>query len=417
MRTLHGDSTTAPGSPAETPVGRWVRRHARVLEVVLAVLLFLYDSMYLGVQYGGLGTLSLPGFIVLEVLSAGVCALWVLRRRALLTAACFSAVLSCGPLILEIGLTPAPLVVLGLLTWALASEHGWRTGLSAAFVLSVGIVVAARPLLLQEYLRIGEVGMLVIAAFFAATLGLLARSRRRYVDGLRRLNEQLARERDARAQIAAAQERTRIAREIHDIVAHSLGTMVVLADGAAQTADRDPREAATAMARVRDTGRGAMTEMRRMLTVLRGDDPAARAPQPGLAQVETLLDEQRSGGLRVDLSISGTPVALPSGVDLAAYRIVQESLTNARRHGGPLLSLVTITVHYDGDRLTLRIVDDGMDPEAPDPDGAARDQAGGGLGLLGMCERAAACGGTLDAGPRTGGGFEVRAELPYGGAT
>src|SRR5699024_2444730 len=143
--------------------------------------------------------------------------------------------------------------------------------------------------------------------------------------------------------------------------------------------------------RVRDTGRGAMTEMRRMLTVLRGDDPAARAPQPGLAQVETLLDEQRSGGLRVDLSISGTPVALPSGVDLAAYRIVQESLTNARRHGGPLLSLVTITVHYDGDRLTLRIVDDGMDPEAPDPeapdtDGAARDQAGGGLGLLGMCE-------------------------------
>jgi signal transduction histidine kinase len=118
----------------------------------------------------------------------------------------------------------------------------------------------------------------------------------------------------------------------------------------------------------------------------------------------------------VDLRVTGTPVALPSGVDLAAYRIVQESLTNARRHGGPLLSLVTVHLHYDGDRVALRIVDDGLDPGASDTDGAARDQGQGGLGVIGMRERATACGGILEAGPRAGGGFEVQAELPYGGA-
>jgi signal transduction histidine kinase len=396
MRTLHADSTAAPSGPAEAPIGHWARRHARAIAVALAVVLFLYDAMYLGVQYGGLGTLSLPGLVALLVLSAGVCALWVLRRRALLRAACVAAVLSCGPLILGVGLTPAPLVVLGLFSFALASDRGWRTGLPAALVLSAWIVVAARPLLTVGYLRIGEVGMLVLAAFFAAMLGLFARSRRRYVDGLRRLNEQLARERDARARIAAAQERTRIAREIHDIVAHSLGTMVVLADGAAQTSARDPLEAGAAMERVRDTGRDALTEMRRMLAVLRSDDPAGRAPQPGLDRLEGLLDAQRSTGLRVDLRVTGTP--------------------NARRHGGPLLSLVTVHLHYDGDRVALRIVDDGLDPGASDTDGAARDQGQGGLGVIGMRERATACGGILEAGPRAGGGFEVQAELPYGGA-
>lgn len=411
MRTLHADSTAAPSGPAEAPIGRWARRHARAIAVALAVVLFLYDAMYLGVQYGGLGTLSLPGLVALLVLSAGVCALWVLRRHALITTACVAAILSCGPLILGVGLTPAPLVVLGLFTYALASARGWRTGLPAALVLSAWIVVATRPLLTVGYLRIGEVGMLVLAAFFAATLGLFARSRRRYVDGLRRLNEQLARERDARARIAAAQERTRIAREIHDIVAHSLGTMVVLADGAAHTAARDPQEAGAAMKRVRDTGREALSEMRRMLAVLRSDDPAGRAPQPGLDRLESLLDQQRSTGLRVDLRVTGTPVALPDGVDLATYRIVQESLTNARRHGGPLLSLVTVHLHYDSDGVALRVVDDGLDPEA-DVD----DRAGGGLGVIGMRERATACGGILEAGPRAGGGFEVRAELPYGGA-
>src|SRR5699024_7408610 len=148
------------------------------------------------------------------------------------------------------------------------------------------VVVAARPQLDLGYLRIGEVGVLVLAGFFVATVGLLAQSRRRHLVALEDRAAQLARERGARATIAAAEERSRIAREIHDIVSHSVGTMVVMADGAVQTIRTDPGRAGTAMERVRDTGRGAMTEMRRMLDVLRDGDTAPRAPQPGLVDLE-----------------------------------------------------------------------------------------------------------------------------------
>src|SRR5699024_3611499 len=151
----------------------------------------------------------------------------------------------------------------------------------------------------RDYLRIGEVGVLVLTGFFVATVGLFAQARRRHVERLGEVNAQLARERDAQAAIAAAEERARIAREIHDIVSHSLGTMVVMADGAAQTAIADPEQASRAMARVRDTGRGAMGEMRRMLGVLREDGTASRAPQPGLGALERLLEEARGTGLRV----------------------------------------------------------------------------------------------------------------------
>ena len=411
-RQVQGDGSSSRASAAETPFGRWLHRHALLIDVLLAVALFLYDSMYLAGQYAGagFGALSLSAFITMEVLSAAICALYVVRRRSPLTAALLVVALSCGYAITGIGLAPVPLVVLGLMSYFLAAQRGWRFGGPTAAMASAWIVIAAQPLLQKEYLRIGEVGVLILAAFFAATIGVLTRARRHHVDGLRELNEQLARERDARAQVAAAEERTRIAREIHDIVSHSLGTMVVMADGATQTVGIDPQQAGLAMARVRDTGREAMSEMRRMLDVLRSDDPAMRAPQPGLGRLDRLIGEARTAGLRVNLRITGTPAALPSGLDLAAYRIVQESLTNARKHGGPLLSLVTVTVRYMDDAVELRIVDDGREPAV-----TGRGPTSSGHGLVGMRERATAYGGTLDAGPRASGGFEVRAVLPIGG--
>ena len=402
-------ATSAPA--ADAPFGRWIERHALVIDVLVAVALFLYDSMYLIGQYVGFDALSLPEFVVIEVLSAVVCVVYVGRRRAPLVFTVVAVVASCGYIVLGVGISPAPLVVLWLMLYSLAALRGWVCAVPVTLAVAAWIIAASQPLLTKEYLRIGEAGMLAMVAVFAVLIGLFARARRRHVEGLHALNEQLARERDARAQVAAAEERARIAREIHDIVSHSLGTMVVMADGATQTVGSAPDQAGAAMARVRDTGREAMGEMRRMLDVLRSDDPAMRAPQPGLARLDRLIDESRSTGLRVDLRIVGAPVALPSGVDLAAYRIVQESLTNARKHGGSLLSLVSVTIRYSVDGVEVQVIDDGREP-----DGTGSTSTNAGHGLVGMRERVTAYGGTLEAGPRAAGGFEVRAVLPIGGA-
>lgn len=405
------DRAVRPASTSETPFARWAQRHTVVISVAVAVALFLYDSMYLAGQYAGFGALSLSSFIVMEVLSATICVLYVLRHRSLLAISVVVFALSCGYIVSGISLAPVPMVVLGLLLYFLSARRGWKFGLPAAVLVSAWIIVAAQPLLKKEYLRIGEVGVLVLAAFFAMAVGLFALARQHHIENLRQLNEQLALERDARAQVAAAEERAQIAREIHDIVSHSLGTMIVMADGATQTVGTDPHQAGAAMARVRDTGREAMAEMRRMLGVLRRDDPATRAPQPGLGRVDRLVDEARSMGLRVDLSVMGAPVVLPSGLDLAAYRIVQESLTNARKHGGPLLSLISVSIRYTDSTVELRIVDDGCEPAM-----SGARPASSGHGLVGMRERATAYGGTVEAGPRPDGGFEVRAVLPIRGA-
>src|SRR5699024_5552810 len=370
-----------------TPVGRWTERHAISISIVVAIALFLYDAMNLAAQHVGLGVLSMPQLIVALVLSALLCAAYVLRSRWPRITPLLTYVGAWGYAALGVGLSPAPLALLGLFLYFVGARHTWRSALSASFLAGVWVVVTAQPLLAKGYVRIGEVGVLVLTGFFLATLGLLAQSRREHMISLQDRADQLARERDAREAIAAAEERARIAREIHDIVSHSLGTMVVMADGAAQTVASSPQQAAHAMERVRDTGRDAMGEMRRMLDVLRDDSSASRSPQPGLGRLERLIDEARQTGLRVDLHIAGDPVALPAGLDRAAYRIVQESLTNARKHGGPLLSVVTVTLSYAAAELSLRIVDDGS---AEATAGTPEVPWATGHGLVGMRERVSA---------------------------
>ncbi|HJC61665.1 MAG TPA: sensor histidine kinase [Candidatus Dietzia intestinigallinarum] len=399
---------------ASTPLGRWAERHALLIDGVVAALLFLYDAMYLTGQYAGFGDLSVPLLVVGLVLSAGMCVLYPFRRRWPFLVPAVVLATAWGYIALGVGLSPAPLVLSGLVLYFLGTRFSWQATFLAALAVAAWVIVAAQPVLERDYLRIGEVGVLVLTGFFVATVGLFAQARRRHVERLGEVNAQLARERDAQAAIAAAEERARIAREIHDIVSHSLGTMVVMADGAAQTAIADPEQASRAMARVRDTGRGAMGEMRRMLGVLREDGTASRAPQPGLGALERLLEEARGTGLRVDLQVSGVPVSLPAGVDLAAYRIVQEALTNARKHGGPLLSLVTVRVSYSDDAVDLRISDDGVDAATAGEVGADGHHSSG-HGLVGMRERASAYGGSLEAARRPGGGFEVHAMLPIEG--
>jgi signal transduction histidine kinase len=251
----------------------------------------------------------------------------------------------------------------------------------------------------------------IVAVLFAApallawVLGDSMRYRRAYYANLEERAARLERERDAQARIAAVAERARIARELHDVIAHNVSVMVVQADGASYALARDPVRAKEALAAISATGRQALAEMRRLLGVLRREENVAtreRAPQPGIGELGELLDQARMAGLPVSFTVEGTPQPMPGGTALAAYRIVQESLTNTRKHAGPVAS-ASVVLRYSPDALVLTISDDGRGAAAPD---------GTGHGLTGMRERVALYGGSVAAGPRPGGGFEVVATLP-----
>jgi signal transduction histidine kinase len=201
---------------------------------------------------------------------------------------------------------------------------------------------------------------------------------------------------------AATEERRRIAREMHDIVAHSVSVMVVQAGGARRILEQDPARAIEAAVHIEETGRAALVEMRRLLGML-GQHEDTRAPQPTLASLDGLVERARAAGLPVDVTVEGAPVALPAGLDLAAYRVVQEGLTNAIRHapGSP----TEVRVNWQRDVLELAVRDRG-------PGAAARRSGDGGHGLVGMQERVRLYGGELWTGQRSGGGFEIRARIP-----
>ncbi len=211
-------------------------------------------------------------------------------------------------------------------------------------------------------------------------------------------------EREQRAAEAVVQERTRIARELHDVVAHEITVMTVQTAGAGRVLHDRPDEASQAMEAAEAAGHRALTEMRRLLGMLRTADPAAIAPQPGLETLDALVEQMNSAGLPVTVAIEGDARPLPVGIDLNAYRIVQESLTNTLKHGGPNVS-ARIAVTFADSSLSLEVTDDGR--------GAAAGVGGnGGQGLLGMHERVALLDGTLNAGPRPGGGYRVVARIP-----
>ncbi|HZO34036.1 MAG TPA: sensor histidine kinase [Gaiellaceae bacterium] len=205
---------------------------------------------------------------------------------------------------------------------------------------------------------------------------------------------------------AIAEERARIARELHDVIAHSVSVMTVQAGAAEAMLQRDPALALEPVRAVQETGRQAMVEMKRLVGILREhDDETGLAPQPGLADLDRLVAQVREAGLPVEVAIEGRPRELPLGVDLSAYRVVQEALTNALKYAGT--AHASVTVRYGADDLAIEVTDDGR--------GGTSDN-GSGHGLIGMRERVGVFGGTFAAGPRDGGGFSVSARLPLGGA-
>jgi signal transduction histidine kinase len=214
----------------------------------------------------------------------------------------------------------------------------------------------------------------------------------------------IVREREVATREAVAAERAAIARELHDVVAHHMSVMVVQAGAARAVGARDPAATAEALRQIEASGRTGLAEMRRLLEVLKAEeDGNGRAPQPGLARLGELLDAMRASGLPVEAVVEGTPRPLPPGVDLSAYRIVQEALTNALRHAGG--ASARVVVRYEPDAVELEIGDHGPGPLEASP-------ASGGQGLIGMRERVQLFGGELVAGPRPGGGFVVLARLP-----
>ncbi|MGI5339294.1 DUF7134 domain-containing protein [Streptomyces sp. CA-181903] len=257
---------------------------------------------------------------------------------------------------------------------------------------------------------------LAFAAFpflLSWVLGDRMRTRRAYWDQLEERAARLEKEREQQAKMAVTAERARIARELHDVVAHNVSVMVVQADGAAYVLDSSPEQAKQALETISGTGRQALAEMRRLLGVLRTEDGSAPAgeyvPQPDVEQIEELVEQVRGAGLPVDYRVEGSARPLPSGVELTAYRIVQEALTNTRKHGGPDAG-ASVRLTYFDDGLGLLVEDDGRGAQHELYESGGAD--GMGHGLIGMRERVGMVGGTLDAGPRPGGGFRISVLLP-----
>ncbi len=236
-------------------------------------------------------------------------------------------------------------------------------------------------------------------------LGREVHERRRHVEVLRERAERAERDRGEKARRAVADERTRIARELHDVVAHQMTVMTLQADGARRIADGSDPRVVQALETISDAGHSALTEMRRMVGLLRApEDTSETEPLPRLADVEQLVKQVRAAGLPVDLEVEGDVRRLADGTELSAYRIVQESLTNSVRHGGPDVT-AKVAISYSEDHLNLLILDDGRGASAESGDEI-------GHGIVGMRERIAVLGGEFSAGPGTGGGYEVHAIIP-----
>ncbi|MGD9704387.1 MAG: sensor histidine kinase [Acidimicrobiia bacterium] len=284
-----------------------------------------------------------------------------------------------------------------------AYAHQHRQIVTGVAILSAGFAAEV----LHDRLTDAETDFgfwIAVAVFWV--LGRLFGERLQRVAHLEQRAVQMEQDRDMNARAAVADERARIARELHDVVAHSVSVMVIQAGAALHTLNADDVDTAEALGSIETAGRQALVELRHMLGILRrADDEHVLSPMPGIAQVTVLSEQMREAGLPVEVRVEGQPTTLPPGLDLAAYRIVQEALTNTLKHAG--IAHASVTISYGAHALELEIQDDGR-PGAPMGDGT-------GHGLVGMRERVSLYGGVLDVGRSADGGFAVRALLPLNG--
>jgi signal transduction histidine kinase len=285
--------------------------------------------------------------------------------------------------------------------YTIGANRSWEASIGAAGAVVAAAIVYA--LAGGAHIGSGEIVGIALMCSIAVGTGLYIGSKRTSIATLEEQAARLARERELLTEAAVAEERVRIAQELHDVIAHNLSLIVVQSQALGAVAGDERVTAATDG--IADIGRRTMAELHRTLRLLRArDDDPDFAPQPGLDDLDGLLSRSRAAGLDVDLAIEGAPRRLAQSVDLNAYRIVQEALTNVFKHAGS--AHTSVTVAYRPKELELTVVDSGGG-------NGGVTGAPGGHGLIGMRERTALFGGTLTAGPRAGQGYEVRASLPY----
>ncbi|MFC5802995.1 sensor histidine kinase [Streptomyces formicae] len=390
----------------------FIRRHPTGVDSFWAVVLLGLAMMWAVPENVHAGNEPrVVAVVIVFLLSLSV----ALRRRAPEKMLLLVAAVGVAQLVLDIKVNVADFAML-VLIYTVAAHDGprWASRLAFAGGLSAATLSQVRwPV--EDTGVGGQIFFTIVMSVpfaLAWVLGDSLRTRRAYFAQLEERASRLEKEREAQSKVAVAAERARIARELHDVVAHNVSVMVVQADGAAYVLDAAPDQARQALETISSTGRQALAEMRRLLGVLRtGDAPESGeyVPQPDVEQIEDLVEQVRTAGLTVDFKIEGTPRPLPSGVELTAYRIVQEALTNTRKHGGPNAGASVRLVYFD-DGLGLLVEDDGRGAAHEMYEDGGAD--GKGHGMIGMRERVGMVGGTLDAGPRPGGGFRISALLP-----
>jgi signal transduction histidine kinase len=385
-------------------------RHPTGVDTFWAVILLGFSSLWIVSTSQHRGHQLLARVAITLALSAVV----ALRRRAPEKMLLLAIAVGVAQVVANVETNPGDFAMLVIIYTVAYRGVRWASRLALIGGLCASPIAAIRWPGNDGYGSAAAAVQTVFAAIpfaLAWVIGDSLRTRRAYYAELEERAARLQREREAQSKAAVAAERARIARELHDVVAHNVSVMVVQADGAAYVLDASPEQAKQALETISTTGRTALAEMRRLLGLLRaGDDGGGEyVPQPGVDQLADLIEQVRGAGLPVRFEVTGEPRPLSSSLELTAYRIVQEALTNTRKHGGPDAT-ASVWLTYGDSELDLLIEDDGRGAQYDMYAEGGRD--GLGQGLIGMRERVGMVSGTLDAGPRPGGGFRISAALP-----
>ncbi|MBB5120406.1 histidine kinase [Streptomyces eurocidicus] len=385
----------------------FLRRHPTGVDTFWAVLLFGLSALVIAEES------DREAFANLGV-AAVLCLVVALRRRAPAKMLLLATAAGVLQLIIDSPQQLADFAMLVIIYTVASGPVRWASRFALIGGLLAPLIATLRWGNPEQGVNQHIIGTVFVTVPFvlAWVLGDSMRTRRAYWAQLEERASRLEKDREQQARMAVTAERARIARELHDVVAHNVSVMVVQADGAAYVLDASPEQAKQALETISGTGRQALAEMRRLLGVLRTEEGAEGGeyvPQPDVEQIGDLVEEVRGAGLPVEFRVEGAPRPLPSGVELTAYRIVQEALTNTRKHGGPEAGASVRLTFFD-DGLGLLVEDDGRGAQHELYESGGAD--GMGHGLIGMRERVGMVGGTLDAGPRPGGGFRISVLLP-----
>jgi signal transduction histidine kinase len=390
-------------------VYEFLRRNPTGVDTFWALVLLAINGLWV-VGADVISGRRLAGIPVAFALSTVV----ALRRRAPEKMLLLAIATGLVQILVNVRWNPGDFAMLVIVYTVASSGALWASRLALAAGLCAAPIAVLRWPQAMPYpvwTNLIEAVFLTVPFALAWVIGDSLRTRRAYYAQLEERAERLHREREAQSKAAVAAERARIARELHDVVAHNVSVMVVQADGAAYVLDASPEQAKQALETISSTGRQALAEMRRLLGLLRSKDDAGGeyVPQPGVDQLTDLVEQVRGAGLPVRFEVAGEARPLSSGVELTAYRIVQEALTNTRKHGGPDAN-ATVRLTFGEAELDLLIEDDGRGTQHKLYEEGGED--GLGQGLIGMRERIGMVSGRLDAGPRPGGGFRISAVLP-----